>query len=91
MDVDLRELEQVLKREYVTFDDLIQVIETATFAMTQLKDIQERAIAVADETSPYADRKAIGEAAQLVPSSLYRALERLGRPRNRRKTSAGGF
>lgn len=71
-------------RHAVGFDDLTSVIAQATRVITAMNELREKAIAAADRTSPNADRAAIGIAAAIPPSRLYRILEKHGQPRNRR-------
>jgi hypothetical protein len=78
-------LESVIERRDATFEDLRQVVEMSTSLVERFKSIQERALARADETGPWADRAVLARAADMHPSQLYRVLERQGRPRNRRK------
>lgn len=86
MDDDLlMSLENTLKQPSASFEDLIGVVERATLTIEGLKAVRERAMAAADRTSPYADRRAIGEAAHMYPSSVIRVLVRHGRPANRRR------
>lgn len=67
------------------FDDLTATIAQASRVIQSLEELREHAIAAADRTNPHADRKAIAIAAGFPPSRLYRALEKHGRPRNRKK------
>ncbi|MFI1161343.1 hypothetical protein [Streptomyces sioyaensis] len=66
------------------FNDLIPVVAGDTRLIQHLKTHRELAMAKADATSPYADRRAIGTAAAMSPSQVGRVMERNGRPRNRR-------
>lgn len=67
-----------------TFDDLIPVISGLTRLIRHLDIARETAMAKADATSPYANRRAIGMAAAMGPTQVGRVMERNGRPRNRR-------
>lgn len=68
----------------VDFDNLITVISATTRLMQHLKESRELAMATADATSPYANRRAIGTAAAMAPSQVLRVMERNGRPSARK-------
>lgn len=59
------------------------VIAQATRVIQHLEHFRELAIVQADTANPHADRRALGIAAGMPPSRLYRILERYGRPRRR--------
>lgn len=71
-------------RHAETFLDHTATIAQATRVIQAMEELRERSIAAADATSPNADRKAIGVAAAMPPSRVYRVLEKYGRPRKRR-------
>ncbi|MGW5695564.1 hypothetical protein ACWEWX_32905 [Streptomyces asiaticus] len=71
-----------------TFNDLIQTISQVSRVIQHLEDYRELAIVAADRTSPHADRKAIGIAAAMPPSRLYRVLDKHGQPRDRKAQTA---
>lgn len=72
-----------------TFDDLTATIAQASRVIQAMEELRDNAIAAADRTSPNADRKAIGIAAAMPPSRIYRVLEKHGQPRRRRPEQAG--
>jgi len=65
------------------FSDLLRRIAVLTKMINRITVLRENAIVRADRTSPFADRRGIGEAAGMSPSRLYKLLDRHGRPRNR--------
>lgn len=67
-----------------SFNELTATIAQTTRVIQHLTQFRELAILAADRTSPHADRKAIGIAAALSPSRLYRLLDKLGQPSDRR-------
>lgn len=67
--------------------DLTQVIVQTSHLIQHLEGLRELAIVAADRTGPHVDRKALGIAAGMPPSRIYRILEKHGQPR-RRKDSA---
>jgi hypothetical protein len=67
-----------------SFEELTATLSRTSQVRRHLDLFWEQAIVKADLTSPNADRKAIGIAAAMAPSRLYRLLERNGRPRVRR-------
>jgi hypothetical protein len=75
-------------RHAATFLDHTATIAQATRVIQAMEELRERSIVAADSTSPNADRKAIGIAAAMPPSRLYRLLEKNGRPRKRRPDAA---
>ncbi|MEV7034658.1 hypothetical protein AB0N99_31055 [Streptomyces sp. NPDC093272] len=72
-----------------SFDDRLDSIAELSRAITHFEAAREEAIAAADRAGgPHADRKALGIAARMPRSRLYRILEKYGRPANR-KTADG--
>ncbi|MET9909657.1 hypothetical protein ABZZ74_23130 [Streptomyces sp. NPDC006476] len=72
-----------------SFDDHLESIAQLSRFITHFEAGREEQIAAADTTGgPHADRKALGIAAGMPRSRLYRILERFGRPTNRKQTSA---
>jgi hypothetical protein len=67
------------------FPVLLRRIAVLTKMINRITVLRENAIVRADRTSPYADRRRIGEAAGMSPSRLYKLLGDRGRPRNRGK------
>lgn len=68
-----------------TFDDHLESIAQVTRLITHLEAGRDEQIAAADRAGgPYADRSALGIAAGMARSRLYRVLGRFGRPTNRR-------
>lgn len=72
-----------------SFDDLGATLAQTSRLIQHLEIFRELTIASADQTSPYADRKALGIAAGFPPSRLYRVLNKQGQPRNRAKPDEG--
>lgn len=73
-----------------SFDDQLTAIAQLARSITHFEAAREEAIAAADRTGgPHADRKALGIAAGMPRSRLYRVLEKHGRPANRRQAQAG--
>jgi hypothetical protein len=72
-------------RHVRTFDELTDTIAQTSRLIQHLETFRELVIKAADETGPYADRKAIAIAAGFPPSRLYRVLEKHGRPTDRKK------
>ena len=71
-----------------TFDDLTDTIAQTSHVIQHLEAFRELAIVEADKAGgPHADRKALGIAAGMPRSRLYRILERFGRPTNRKESS----
>ncbi|MEV4335737.1 hypothetical protein [Streptomyces sp. NPDC049590] len=71
-----------------SFEEQLDAIAQLSRLITHLEAAREEGIAAADRTGgPHADRKALGIAAAMPRSRLYRILERYGRPTNRRATS----
>ncbi|MGW2426043.1 hypothetical protein ACWC0C_43705 [Streptomyces sp. NPDC001709] len=69
------------------FDDQLAAIAQLARTITHFEAARDEAIAAADRAGgPYADRKALGIAAGMPRSRLYRILERFGRPTNRKAT-----
>jgi hypothetical protein len=80
----LRNAPEVRPPDHATrFDELTTVIAQVSRVIRHLELFREYAIVAADATSPNADRSAIGIAAGMPPSRLYRIFERHGRPRKR--------
>ena len=67
------------------FNETVAVIAQTSRLIQHLEEFRELAIAAADASGPHADRKKIGIAAGMPPSSVYRVLAKHGRPRNRAK------
>lgn len=76
-------------RQAAAFTELIATIAQTSRVIQHLEAFRELAMVAADETSPYADRKAIAAAAGMPPSRLYRVLDKHGRPRDRKAHTAG--
>jgi hypothetical protein len=75
-------------RHAADFPDLIETITQATSVIQRMEELREKAIAAADRAGgPHADRKAIGIAAGMPRSRLYRILDKYGRPRDRKQAS----
>lgn len=74
-------------RHATTFLNHTATIAQATRVIQAMEELRDKSIVAADETSPNADRKAIGIAAAMPPSRIYRVLEKYGRPRKRRPTT----
>ena len=68
-----------------SFDELTETIAQTSRLIQHLETFRELAMVAADETGPYADRKAVAIAAGFPPSRLYRVLEKHGRPTDRKK------
>lgn len=66
-----------------TVGEIVPVIAQVTRLITHFDVFRELAIVKADASHVYADRKAIGMAAGMPSTRLYRVLERHGRPRKR--------
>ncbi|MFJ3283321.1 hypothetical protein [Streptomyces halstedii] len=66
------------------FDDLTATIAQTSRLIQHLETFRELAIVAADRTGPHADRKAIGIAAAMPPSRIYRVLGKHGQPRDRK-------
>jgi hypothetical protein len=72
-------------RHATSFEDLTETIAQTSRLIQHLEAFRELAIVEADKVGgPHADRKAIGVAAGMPRSRLYRILERFGRPTNRK-------
>ncbi|MEV5150015.1 hypothetical protein [Streptomyces sp. NPDC052727] len=69
------------------FWELASNIAMVSRTIQHLEAWRELAIVAADKTSDEADRNAIGIAAGLPPSRIYRILDRHGRPRDRKETT----
>lgn len=68
-----------------SFEDLTETIAQTSRVIQHLEAFRELAIVQADTVGgPHADRKALGIAAGMPRSRLYRILERFGRPTNRK-------
>jgi hypothetical protein len=67
-----------------SFDELTETVAQTSRLIQHLETFRELAIVAADQTGPYADRKAIAIAAGFPPSRLYRVLDKHGRPKDRR-------
>ncbi len=74
----------------LTYDELLLLLGWSAKHIDALKALREAIITRADESSPYADRSRIAQAARVKPSVLYAVLERNGRPRNRRRAYRAG-
>lgn len=75
-------------REATTFDDLTDTLAQTSRLIQHLEAFREETIAAADRAGgPHADRKAIGIAAGMPRSRLYRILDKYGRPRDRKQAS----
>ncbi|MGW6021264.1 hypothetical protein [Streptomyces sp. NPDC055099] len=72
------------------FMDLLRDIAHISHLIQHLEGWRELAMVKADETSEDADRSALGIAASMPPSRVYRILERNGRPRKRQKGTQSG-
>ncbi|WP_367046154.1 hypothetical protein [Streptomyces sp. Je 1-332] len=72
------------------FMDLLRDIAHISHLIQHLEGWRELAMVKADETSEDADRSALGIAASMPPSRVYRILERNGRPRQRQKGTQSG-
>ncbi|MGW9238142.1 hypothetical protein ACWGRL_05300 [[Kitasatospora] papulosa] len=70
------------------FDDLTSTIAQTSRLIHHLEAFRELAIVAADRTGPHADRKAIGIAAAMPPSRIYRVLDKHGQPRDRKNPTA---
>lgn len=70
-----------------TFDDLTETLAQTSRVIQHLEAFREQTIVQADKAGgPHADRKALGIAAGMPRSRLYRILEKGGRPTNRKAT-----
>jgi DNA-binding NtrC family response regulator len=63
----------------------IELLAYATHWIRVHEVLRERLIVHTDTHSLHADRKAMARACEIPPSTLYRWLDRLGLPRNRRE------
>lgn len=68
-----------------SFEELLEIIQFSSEVIRLARELREKVIVAADDTSPHANRKALAESAHMAPSQLRIVLERNGRPSNRRK------
>lgn len=66
-----------------TVPEIVPVLSQVSRLLAHFEVFRELAIIKADESHAYADRKAIGTAAAMPATRLYRILEKYGRPRKR--------
>lgn len=69
----------------LTEAEKIRMMAHATRLIQLHKLLREELVIHTDQSSWYADRKAMGHACEVPPSTLYAWLARRGQPRNRRE------
>ncbi|OUD04718.1 hypothetical protein [Streptomyces swartbergensis] len=75
-------------QQATTFNDLTETLAQTSHLIQHLENFRKETIAAADRAGgPHADRKAIGIAAGMPRSRLYRILDEYGRPRDRKQAS----
>lgn len=72
-------------RHAQSFDELTETVAQTSRLIQHLELFRDLSVVAADKSHPHADRKALGIAAAMSGSRLYRVLAKHGRPTDRTK------